>query len=354
MTRPLVVHLGCSKTGTSSLQLGLWRSVEALAAVGVGLPFVDREDHMTRLVRPLGWKPVEAFVRPPDEAALGRVAEHLRRTPGERLLVSNEELAEVGRPQAERIAAIAADADLDLRLVLTVRGWADQLPSEYQQFVKHRMTLTYAEFIDAVRSRTGVWAERFWRRQDPLQVLDPWTGLVAPQHVHVIGVPSYAQDPDGVFRLLGEAAGVDHRAIVRPPRAINASYGVVETEAWRRVNVALGDRLPGFTRDYGGSLRFPFERGGALPTQASARIGLPAEIVPWLQEHGGATRQALAARGYRLSGDLDRLVPPDDAGRPVVVPDEAEVAARLAQTLADLAVLHSERVERLRAERRQA
>lgn len=348
MTRPLHVHLGCSKTGTSSLQAGMWRSVEAMRAAGVGLPFQDREAHLTHLLRPLGWRPVDAFSRPANEARLARVPEILASTPGDRLLVSNEDLAELTHVQAERIAGFADQADLDLHLVLTVRGWADQVPSEYQQFLKHRMTLTYPEFVDAIRTRTGEWAERFWRRQDPVRVLDQWAGLVPAEKVHVIAVPSYSKDPDGVFRMMGEAVGFDASVIQRPTGALNSSFGVVEAELWRRVNVALGDRLPEFTRGYGTALRFPFERG-VIPKLASPRVGLPDDVVPWLQEHGHATVATLQERGYVLAGDFERLIPADDAGRPVVVPAEKEIADAAVQAIANLAVRHDERVKGIRA-----
>jgi hypothetical protein len=348
VTRPLYVHLGCSKTGTSSLQAGMWRSVEAMASAGVGLPFKDREAHLTHLLRPLGWRPVDAFAQPANEARLAQVPEILRSTPGERLLVSNEDLAELTHVQAKRIAGFATEADLDLHLVLTVRGWADQVPSEYQQFLKHRMTLTYPEFVDAVRDREGEWAERFWRRQDPVRVLDEWAGLVEPAKVHVIAVPSYSKDPDGVFRMMGEAVGFDASVIQRPTGALNSSFGVVEAELWRRVNVALGDRLPEFTRGYGSSLRFPFERG-VIPKLASPRVGLPDEVVPWLQEHARETVATLEERGYVLAGDFARLVPRDDAGRPVVVPSEKEIADAAVLAIANLAVRHDERVKGIRA-----
>jgi hypothetical protein len=319
-----------------------------MLAAGVGLPFHDREAHLTGLLRPLGWRPVEGFARPTNEARLAKVPEILRATPGERLLISNEDLAELTSVQAKRIAGFAAEADLDLHLVLTVRGWADQVPSEYQQFLKHRMTLTYPEFVDAIRTQTGEWAERYWRRQDPARVLDEWEGLVPAEKVHVISVPSYSEDPDGVFRMIGEAVGFDASVIERPTRALNSSFGVVEAELWRRVNVALGDRLPDFTRGYGTALRFPFERG-VIPKLASPRVGLPDEVVPWLQEHARVTVATLEERGYVLAGDLQRLVPREDAGRPVVVPTEKEIADAAVQAIANLAVRHDERVKGIRA-----
>ncbi|UDY24550.1 hypothetical protein [Nocardioides sp. Kera G14] len=353
MTRPLFVHLGTSKSGTSSLQAGIWNSVEAMAAAGVGLPFRTRGAHLDGLLRPLGWRPVDAFDGAVDEALLAGVPARLRETPGDLLLVTNEDLAEVGPSQAARIVELASEADLEVHLVLTMRGWADQIPSEYQQFIKHRMTLTYPEFLGDVRRHSdgsgGEWAERYWRRQDPGRILDAWAGLVPAERTHVISVPPFKVDPDGVFRMMGEAVGFDDSVIERPTRALNSSYGVVEAEVWRRVNLALGDRLPDFVRDYGRNVRYPFVLG-SLPTQASARFTLPPEELGWVTEYAQRSIDELRSRAYVVHGDLDGLLPREGVAKPLVVPTTEEVAEAAVKLVADFAVYTSGRVERIRAQ----
>lgn len=329
--RPLYVHVGCSKTGTSSLQAGLWQSVEPLAGAGVGLPFVGREEHLRGLLRPLGWRPVEGYAGPWDEAALDRAVTRLRETPGERLLVSNEDLAEVGAPEAARIARIAEEADLDLHVIVTLRDWALQLPSEYQQFLKHSMSDTYEDFLTGVRDASTVWGRHFRRRQDPVDVLARWGAAVPAERIRVIVVPSYAADPDGVFRLMGEAVGFDGDLVVRPGGAVNASFGAVEAEVYRRVNAELG--VTAYSEEYAQAIRWPFIKG-VLAKQASPRITLPPEHLGWVQEQARAAVLALRTGGYRVSGDLDRLVPGDGAARPMPVVEEAEVAAAAIRALA--------------------
>ena len=334
--RPLWLHVGCSKTGTSSLQAGLWMSVDALREVGVGLPYVGRPAHFTGLLRPLGWRPVAGFAGEHRPKKLAQVPDTIRATAGDRLLVSNEDLAEVRPEDVDTIAHLADLAGVELHVVLTVRDWAQQVPSDYQQFLKHRLADSYTDFLDDVRERHGVWADQFWRRQDPIDILDRWERAVDPSHTHLIVVPSYSQDPDGVFDLMGEVVGFPGSVVKRPKGSVNASFGVVESEVFRRVNLALGDRLPDYKADYSEAVRWPFAHG-VLARSASPRLTLPPEHLKWVQEHAERTVAIVRERGYHVHGDLDALVPGEDAAQPLPAYDEAAIAEASITALANYA-----------------
>lgn len=345
--RPLYVHVGSSKTGTSALQRGLWDSVDALAEAGVGVPFVGRDAHLRKLLRPMGWVTSEGFVGPVRRKVLMRLEERLRATPGDRLLVSNEDLCEAGPKQIEAFHELAEAADLEVRVILTARDWSKQLPSEYQQFLKHRMTTDYPTFLEDVRARRGRWGEHFWVRQDVAGICERWGAGLAPQDVHVIPVPPMAVDPDTVFRSFGEVVGYDPARLSIPADDVNASFGVVEAELYRRVNAELGDRLGDYEQEYQPGLRWPLVQG-VLPRKASARLTLPPEHVGWVREAGQAQRDAVVARGYAVHGDPDLLVAPADSGAPLAEVDEAEVAAAAVATLANFAVFSLNRSRRLK------
>ena len=339
MTRRFVVHLGCSKTGTSSLQAGLWDSVDALATAGVGLPFRDREEHLDQLLKPMGWLPVEAYVGDHDREALAAAAAHIRATPGEVLFASNEDLAEVDQRAAEALVRVAAEAETELHLMITLRGWAHQLPSDYQQFLKHRMTLGFADFLDAVRDRSGLWADRFWARQDPLTVLARFESLVPAERIHL--VPITSADPEMIFRETGAIVGFDPALISRPAAAVNTSFGSVEAEVLRRVTLAVGDQLPVY-RDYARAIRRPFVRG-VLPPEASPRLRLTPEHLGWVQEYADQAVTAMRTGGYAVHGDLDTLRPIASQTAPLPEVSEAEVARVAVETLARYAVRQSGR-----------
>jgi hypothetical protein len=131
-----------------------------------------------------------------------------------------------------------------VHVVVAARDWAQQLPSEWQQFLKERLTIDYETFLAGVRDRKGPAGRRFWRRQDVLEIARRWGDSLDPKRVHIIVVPSAAVDRDAVHRLFAEVVGFDSSSLSVPERDINASFGYTEAEVLRRLNAALGARLP--------------------------------------------------------------------------------------------------------------
>lgn len=337
MSRQVFVHVGASKTGTSALQRGLWNSAEPLLAAGVGLPFLGRQEHLRHLLQPLGWRPGSMYSEPMRPARLDLLVNRLRETPGERLLISNEDLAEAGPEQVAAFADLADRSDLEVQVVITARDWARQLPSEWQQFLKRRLTTDYPTFLAEVRERRGPDAAQFWARQDVTDVADRWGAGLDPARVHLILVPPRHVDADAVFRNFGAVIGYDPAVLKLPTRDVNASFGYVEAEVVRRINLALGDRLPDFTRDYLPAVRNTLVRH-VLARRASSSIPLPPEHLDWVRE--AATRQVetVRERGYSVHGDATTLVPGPDATAPLPAVEEAAVADAAIRTLADFAV----------------
>lgn len=335
--RPVFVHVGSSKTGTSALQRGLWDSVDALAKEGVGVPFVGRQEHVRRLLRPLGWEPATAFVNDIDRRRVRELTRLFQDTPGDRLLISNEDLAEAGPEQIAAFAEAADAARLEIHVVLTARDWAKQLPSEWQQLLKHRLTTDYQTFLTEVRDRVGSSAEQYWRRQDVLDICARWGAATEPARFHLIPVPAMRVDPDAVFRFFGQVVGYDPAVIRLPGADVNASFGYVEAEVLRRLNIALGDRLPDYGRDYMPAIRRTLIQR-VLARQASTRIPLPPEHLGWVRTLSRERLDAVLARGLTVYGDPDTLVPGPDAAAPMPQIDDAAVAEAAIRTLADFAV----------------
>jgi len=336
MARTCFVHIGASKTGTSALQRGLFDSVEQLADQGVGVPFVGRRPHVDRLLRPLGWRTAKGFVDDPDAARLRPAAKALKRTPGDRLLVTCEDMCEADTDRIRIWADLLADQGLSPRVVMSVRDLASVIPSEWQQYLKHRLPLTYPDFLDRVRDREGRWAGHFWQRQDAIEICRRWGDVVGLDNLDVVVTPPRSRDPHALYRLFGQVIGFDPGAMAWPERDVNASWGYVEAEVYRRVNVALGDRLPHYDKAYQPTVRWPFVKG-VLPRSASARIPLPPDHLPWVAEV--AEQQATWLReNVRVHGDVADLVPAAEATAPLPEISEAAVAAAAVETLANFAV----------------
>ena len=335
-SRPLYLHVGTGKSGTSSLQSAIWNSTEELAKDGIGLPFDRRAAAVRRLLSPMGWVIAEGFSQPIDPTGLGRFARRLRQVPGDALLITNEDLAEAGRPSVDALFDALASADVEPKIIVTGRDWAKQLPSDYQQLLKHNITDTYEAFLEKVRDRRGI-GEQFWLRQDLPDICERWGRHVNPEDVHIIPVPSYSADPEAVYRLFSEVVGFDHHVLSIPRRDTNASFGVVEAEVLRRFNLALGDRLADYSTEYmpavrNGLIRHCIARG------SSARLTVPEDHVGWVHELSQQRLSLLRERGYTLHGDPTSLVPSPDSGQPLPGVSDAEIAEAAISTLATFAV----------------
>ena len=141
----------------------------------------------------------------------------------------------------------AAAADLEPEIIVSARDWSRQLPSEWQQFLKHRLAMPYPEFLEQVRDRGDSHASRhFWQRQDFADICRRWGAGLAPERVHVVAVGSQTEDPGGVYRAFGSLLQFDPDRLRLPDHHVNASFGYTEAEVYRRLNEALGDRLPAY------------------------------------------------------------------------------------------------------------
>lgn len=351
--RPLFLHIGASKTGTSALQKGLFASLPALAEQGVGMPLTSRQDHVRTMLRPLGWITASGFVEPPRPGRLKQVTARLKDTPGDRLLLTCEDLCELDAERIGLLMDVLVKADVEPRVVLTVRGLGSVIPSEWQQFLKHRLTLDYPTFLSRIRERRGRWAEHFWLRQDVEAICRRWAAAVGEDRLHVVVTPDRSSDPDGLYRVFGETIGFDPDRLSWPTNDINASWGYVEADLYRRVNEALGNRLQDYERDYQPGVRWPLVTG-SLPRGRSGRITLPPDELDWVSDVARGHVDYLRGSRIQVHGDLERLVPGPGSAAALPEIDEAAVAQAAVETLASFAVTTLRRARRTAAEQESA
>jgi hypothetical protein len=332
--RTCYLHIGLPKTGTSYLQTIFGRSKDALAQQGLTLwpettgsfqVMLDVRDELDRDTDPAEW--FEAVEHLRAEAAAFE---------GSRALLSQELLSAARADQVPRL--LAALEGYEVQVVVTVRGLAAQLPSMWQQQVKGRGLTAY-----------DVWVERMTARQDFALIpgcdlvgaLERWRQHVPPERIHVITVPRRGAPKTLLLDRFCEVVGVDPATLDVQSGYANSSLGAVQAELLRRVNVALGDRLPHSRAGYRGPGRI-FLAETILARQEGHPPRLPLTARPWIEERSRELVEELRTGGYRLVGDLDELVPEESAFEetPTVV-TEADVAESAAQALAEILVARS-------------
>lgn len=331
--RPFFLHIGTRKSGTSYLQAALRESVPALRSQGVGMPFTDWNDHFNRVLTPL-MKFDEGDVATAMRD-LKSMASRCAAMSEPRLLASFEDLAELKPEQISLL--IETLADFDVHIVITARHWGKAIPSEWQQCVKERLLLSFPDYLQAISQRSGEDSTRFMQRQDVAEIVARWTAATSPDRVHLIPLPGKLTDPGLLPRLFCGLVGVDPDSLSEPPRLVNPSLGYPQAETLRRINIALGDRLPDFASEYRVAVRGVLR--GPLWGQKGATPAIPPGMREWCEKESRDQVEKLRASGCQVAGDLDDLIAADWSGEGSGEgPTDSDVAAVATTALADLAV----------------
>ena len=345
------VHVGLPKTGTSYLQSVVWANLDELRAQGlVVVPApagpASKAQAGTQVMLAVRDRLVPGHDPRTATEVLDEFAVEVNAAGDADVLLTQEQLAACTRPQVRALLGLLGDREV--HVVVTARALSRQVPSAWQERVKTRSTTSYADFVEAARDRTEP-ARGFWRNQDLPAVLDRWGDSLPPAQVHVVTVPARRDVGDGLDARWFGVLGIDHTRLQAEPTRSNTSLGTAQAELLRRVNVALGDRLPkprlGYARVAKWFLaeRFLAPQGGQAPL-------LPGSAERWC---GQLTKEWVAAirdAGYDVAGDLADLLPdPAHFARGVGEPEDAELVDSAARALADMLVFRHEELGRIEA-----
>ena len=344
-TKTVFLHVGCRKSGTSALQLGLRRAADRLRELGLEQPLGARGGTMAGLITP-----VQRALGGEEEVgrvAVAALAEKIRRSEQPRHLITLEALAEL--PAEATSLIVTGLAEFDTRVIVTARPWPLTIPSEWQQRVKSRFTGGYLEYAAAVRRPDGATgelaqeADDFRRRQDVADVVRRWRAADPELPAHVILVPQSRHTRPGLIDLFCDVIGVAPGELAIPDRMINESLSHEKAEVLRLVNLALGDRLQNRRGNYRYSVRKWIAVATLMRGSSGAKIRLPRELEDWASEETARQVEELRREGCDLLGDPDGFIRPDLPGEDFVPASDAEVAQAAAAALADLAARHARR-----------
>ncbi|TIC87406.1 hypothetical protein E8D34_09750 [Nocardioides sp. GY 10113] len=331
--RPLFIHIGLQKTGTSYLQRIFWDSVPELASQGLSL-VPGSKLAMFRLALDVRDR-YNPEIDPPSVAhALERLPRLLEEAPGA-ALITQEALSAATRPQVERL--LAATEGRDVRVIVTVRDLGRLIPSAWQQTLQGSRSQTLDEFARRLEASVGTNATP-WRTMDVPTILARWNRFVPADRITVVTVPPSGSDPQllldrfcGVLGISADGLTVDERS--RGNRGLRAE----QAEVLRRVNALLPDEVK--RRDVYGDLGKRYFAVQVLGGDEGTPIRLPAARQEWVTHISHEFIDAIKAGGYAVAGDLDDLLPQARhfATDDLEVPDEA-VAGVATKALADMLV----------------
>jgi hypothetical protein len=326
------LHVGVPKSGTTYLQAILWHNRSALAGAGLLNPghVPTAQFHAAVDLQPERYS---TWIQPSMLGAWDRLAEQIRAWP-DTSIVSHELLSSAAEPEVAR--ALASLGDAEVHIVCTVRDLGRQLPSAWQENVKTRQTMSFAEFLAAVRAPDGPVAEEFWGFQDAARVLAVWGAALPPERVHVVTVPQPGAAPGLLWRRFAQVIGLGPDALdtidTEVPNS-NRSLGLAEAELLRRVNQALPESLP-WTR-YESLVKEQIAEDILLGR--GNRITVPEPDRPWVADRAARLAEDIRAAGYEVVGDLAELLPVVVAEhRPPSTPSDAEVLQVAVDLVAEL------------------
>ncbi|HWU21855.1 MAG TPA: DUF6752 domain-containing protein [Nocardioides sp.] len=344
MTRTLYLHVGSPKSGTTYLQRILDANREVLARGGVlvvGDAQVDRVQAALQLRQDPRWEKL-----PEDRRDMwGTLVAEIRDWKGDAAVLSYELFSAASAEQARR--ALADLDGIDVHLVITSRDLARAVPSAWQEQLKFGTTKPLAEWSPSGRNR-----EWSWRTLDPSSVAKRWGATLAPDHVHVVTVPSQPTTDSELWDRFAEACALTGLEVDLAVPRVNESLGVVQAELLRRVNGHLRPPIEG-SRERAVWLRDTLAHG-VLAGGDAEPIGLTEEQLSEASQRAESAIAAVERAGYLVHGDLADLRPAQREARlPSDVSDEDVLDAAL-ETIVELLLLVRERTRHGRARREPA
>ena len=321
-----LLHIGPHKTGTTALQAAFHLARDRAAAQGVHYASYGRQP-VTAVMAVLGRAGTRSATgRPPNMRHWRWLVGEIRRSSAQRAMLSSEFFADA---EPDAIRRVVEDLEPSrMHVVVTLRPLARIIPSQWQQYVQNRLTLSFEEWLEAILNQPrGTVTPTFWGRHRHDELVARWADVVGPANVTVIALDE--TDRQMLFRVFEGLLGLESGTLVADPDLANRSLSLAEIEVIRAFNAAYrAAELPTSLYDrilHTGAAallvrRVPEAREGTLelPHWASAPIRRISEEMV----------ESIGRSGVRVIGDLQSLTwVPVGAVDPPAMEVTADVAA---------------------------
>jgi hypothetical protein len=195
-----------------------------------------------------------------------------------------------------------------VRVVVTARDLARQVPSVWQETIKNRGDRTYGDFLDEVfRSADGRRRKGgFWLAQNLPALATRWMDVVGPERFTLVTVPPSGAAPDELWRRFCTAVDIPDADYELEVEGSNPSLGVVESELLRRVNPKLADLS---WPEYETRVKRAFAERELATFSRSDRLVVPPDLHEDVRRAGEDAIAFFEGAGCRVVGDLEDLRP---------------------------------------------
>jgi hypothetical protein len=344
VARRIFLHVGTTKSGTTFLQRVLWGHRDLVRERGLLLPGTGGPDHYAAAldVREEPFRLAEPEL---VDQAWPRMVAEMSEWPGDALL-THELFAPATADQVRRALSLLDGAEV--HVVVTARDLARQVPSEWQEHLKHRSVLTFPEFVHEVRTDPrGPFSPNgyhFWDEQDLGGLLARW-GQVPLERLHVVTVPPSPAGQDQLWARFAAVLGIEAAGVDLTAARTNSSLRAEQADLVRRLNATLGPRLP-LPGPYTTAVKQTLARR-VLAGRPGTSFALTGEDHAFAVERARDMVAEVERLGPHVVGDLQDLVPPVTPPEGVSGDAEVQPEAVLAEAVEALVQV----LERLDEER---
>ena len=306
MSRVVHLHVGTAKSGTTWLQHVLAKNRPLLSEHGYLYPGTRNSHFLASL--DLRETSFMGHTYPRAAGAWQRVVEEVDAFEGQ-ALVSHETMAASPPHFVEK--AVGSFPDSEVRVVLTCRDLARQLPAAWQERVKNRNEGSYEDYLTEVREgwnegRPGEDA-RFWYAQGIPGIARRWADEVGPERVTVVTVPPPGGAVDLLWDRFRRAAAIPEVAADLDVATSNVSLGAAEVELLRRLNGQWGEEVP--WPQYERLIKHRLVRREIGGEAVAGRLSVPEAHRAWVDRAAESVIEQLRADQITVVGDLEELRP---------------------------------------------
>lgn len=320
-----LLHIGPQKTGSTSLQRSLHEQREVVRAHGVVYPGPGVRSRLA-LGAGLGY-PTPIGGKRPQKKLWHQMLADVNDPDARVVCISSEAFGRAPRKQIARtVAALGGDRP---HVLLVARRYDGLLPSQWQQRIKARVSLTYDEWLHIVLGPPPPDRDPHWRNlwipHDSVELASRWAEVAGAENVTVLVSDDSDRTllPSVVERMLGLPQGL----LSPGDEVVNRSLTYGEVELLRAVNAHFEER------GYPAKRYHRLVHRGLMPALvAQPRHPDDPSIPPlpswaWapLVERSRERVEGLHGLDVRVVGDPDLLLLPDEPPSGVV--DDAAAAA---------------------------